>query len=193
MPESLGLESKTVRLAPYDARWAALFREEAERITRVMAAAGLPPLRIEHVGSTAVPGLAAKPVLDLAAGRDAAVPAAVYVPVLERAGYIYRGESGVPGRDFFRLGTLRTHHLHLVEHEGEHWRRYIGLRDALRADPMFRHQYAAIKQELARRYPKDREAYTEGKSAFIEDVLRGAGVILRQDQNASGSDRSPQA
>jgi GrpB-like predicted nucleotidyltransferase (UPF0157 family) len=138
MPESLGLEANTVRLAAYDARWPVLFQEEAERISAAVAGAFLPPLRIEHVGSTAVPGLPAKPVLDIAAGRDADVPAAVYIPVLESAGYIYRGASGVPGRDFFRLGMLRTHHLHLVEHEGELWRRYIGLRDALRANPLLR-------------------------------------------------------
>lgn len=175
MPEPLGLESKTVRLAAYDARWPDLFREEAERITRTVAAAGLPPLGIEHVGSTAVPGLAAKPVLDLVAGRDAGVPAAVYVPALEAADYVYRGESGLPGRDFFRRGTPRTHHLHLVEKGGEHWRRYLGLRDALRRDPALRDRYASLKQDLALRYPHDREAYSEGKSAFIERILRDAG------------------
>lgn len=175
-PEPLGLESGTVRLVPYDARWPALFAEESERIMSIVAAAGLPTLRIEHVGSTAVPGLAAKPILDLAAGRARDVAPAVYIPVLEAAGYLYRGEMGVPGREFFRLGVLRSHHLHLVEHEGEQWRRYLGLRDALRASPALRDRYAALKQDLAGRYPSDREAYTEGKTAFVEEVLRGAGA-----------------
>jgi GrpB-like predicted nucleotidyltransferase (UPF0157 family) len=107
MTEPLGLESKSVRIVPYDARWADLYNEEAARIVGAVAAAGLPLIRIEHVGSTAVPGLSAKPVLDIAAGRDSAVPARVYVPVFEAVGYIYRGESGVPGRDFFRMGALR--------------------------------------------------------------------------------------
>ena len=177
MSEPLGLEAKTVQLLAYDTRWADLFHEEAERIASAVAAAGLPPLRIEHVGSTAVLGLAAKPILDIVADRDGAVPASVYVPVFEAAGFVYRGESGVPGREFFRRGELRTHHLHLVEVEGEHWQRYLALRDALRRDPVLRARYASLKQELARRYACDREAYTAGKSTFIEDVLQAAGVI----------------
>lgn len=178
MPEPLGLESKTVRIVSYDPRWADLYREEAERIRGAVATAGLPPIRLEHVGSTAVPGLLAKPILDIAAGRDSGVPASAYVSVFQAAGYVYRGESGVPGREFFRMGALRSHHLHLVEHDSEQWRRYVGLRDALRATPALREQYAALKQDLAGRYPADRDAYTEGKTDFIEKVLRDAGRNL---------------
>lgn len=170
--EPLGLESKTVRLVPSDARWPALYREEALRIGEAVAAAGLPPLALEHVGSTSVAGLAAKPVLDIAAGRAPGVAPARYVPVLESLGYIYRGESGLPGRDFFRRGELRSHHLHLVEHGGAHWERYLRFRDALRADPVLRDEYAKLKLALAARYPSDRESYIDGKTAFVEGVLR---------------------
>jgi GrpB-like predicted nucleotidyltransferase (UPF0157 family) len=172
MAEPLGLESKRVRLVPYDARWPALFDAEADRLSGLMAAAGLPPVVFEHVGSTAVHGLTAKPILDIAAGRDPDVPAAVYVPVLVGAGYQHRGERGLPGREFFRRGALRTHHLHLVEHGGEHWRRYLLLRDSLRADAALRAAYAALKQELALQFPQDRECYIDGKTAFIERILR---------------------
>lgn len=172
MSEPLGLESKTVRVVPYDARWPELFRAEAARITHAIAAAGLPGLVLEHVGSTAVPGLAAKPILDLAAGRPGAVPAAAYVPVLESMGYIHRGDGGIPGREFFRRGALRSHHIHLVEHDGLHWRRYLRFRDALRSDPALREAYAELKRALATRHPRDREAYIAGKTEFVEAALR---------------------
>src|SRR5690349_23314639 len=112
--EPLGLESKTVRVVPYDARWPAIFRTEAARLEKAIADAQLPALVFEHIGSTAVPGLAAKPILDIAAGRPGNSLVGPYVTALETAGYLYRGESGLPGRDFFRRGELRSHHLHLV-------------------------------------------------------------------------------
>jgi GrpB-like predicted nucleotidyltransferase (UPF0157 family) len=171
MTEPLGLESQVVRLVPHDRRWNDFYRREAERLASAIAAAGLPALRIEHVGSTSVPGLAAKPVLDIAAGRIDTVAAAEYVAVVEGAGYVYRGECGLPGREFFRRGEVRTHHLHLVELNGEHWQRYLCFRDALRTDDVARDAYEALKRELAQLYPRDREAYVEGKREFVEDVI----------------------
>ena len=176
MNEPLGLASKSVRIDSYDDRWPALFGTEASRISNAISAAGLPAVRIEHVGSTAVPGLAAKPILDLAIGRQPEISAGAYVPVLEAAGYIYRGDGGLPGREFFRRGELRTHHLHLVEIGGWHWRRYLGFRDALRADATLREAYATLKRALAAEYPQDREAYIEGKTTFIEMVVRSRGI-----------------
>ena len=170
--DPLGLESKTVRVVPYDDRWPALFEGEAERIAAAVAAAGLPELSLEHVGSTAVPGLAAKPVLDIAAGYAPGTAPSTYVALLESLGYVYRGNRGVPGREFFRRGELRTHHLHMVERHGTHWVRYLRFRDALRADAGIRHAYAALKRELALRHPQDREAYMLGKAEFVEGVLR---------------------
>ncbi len=176
MAEPLGLESRTVRVVPYDSRWPALFRAEAARLADAVSAAGLPALIFEHVGSTAVPGLAAKPILDLAAGRQREISADSYVPVLEAAGYIYRGNSGLPGREFFRRGDPRRHHLHLVEQGGWYWQSYLGFRDALRADAALRDNYAALKHELAARYPPDRERYIEGKTSFVDAVVRAAGM-----------------
>jgi GrpB-like predicted nucleotidyltransferase (UPF0157 family) len=170
MGEPLGLESKTVRVVPYDDRWPALFEGEAARIADAVATAGLPALALEHVGSTAVPGLAAKPVLDIAAGYAASATPSVYVALLESLGYTYRGDGGLPGREFFRRGEPRSHHLHLVEEHGTHWRRYLRFRDALRADAAVRDAYAALKHELAYRHPRDREAYILGKAEFVEGV-----------------------
>lgn len=171
MTHPLGLDSTAVLVVPYDPRWPELFQVEVQRLSAAMAAAGLPALAFEHIGSTAVRGLAAKPILDILAGRDRAVPPSVYVPALEAAEYVHRGELGVPGREFLRRGMLRTHHLHLVERGGENWRRYLRLRDILRTSPELRSRYASLKHELAHRYPRDREAYTKGKSDLIERIL----------------------
>jgi GrpB-like predicted nucleotidyltransferase (UPF0157 family) len=172
MTEPLGLESKTVRVVPYDDRWPALFDAEAKRITDAVAAAGLATLTLEHVGSTAVEGLAAKPILDIAAGYEAGAAPARYLAVLESLGYVYRGDGGLPGREFFRRGALRSHHVHMVERGGRHWLRYLRFRNALRADNALRDAYASEKRALAARFPHDREAYIAGKTDFVEGVLR---------------------
>ena len=175
MAEPLGLESRTVRVVAYDERWPALFDAEAARLAGAIRAAGLPPLAIEHVGSTSIPGLAAKPILDIAGGHPASTPPALYIDAMARLDYVYRGDGGVPGREFFRRGVPRSHHLHLVELGGTHWERYLAFRDALRANPALRDAYASLKYALAARYPRDRESYIEGKTAFVERVLgRGA-------------------
>lgn len=168
---SLGLSSGTVHLAPADPAWAAAFA--AERVRLVAALGGL-PVALEHMGSTAVPGLPAKPILDVMAGRPAAGALHPYVVALEAAGYRYRGESGIPGRDYFvrdDAAGRRTHHLHLVEHGGALWRSHLAFRDYLRGAPARAAAYAVLKRDLAARYPTDRAAYTDGKAAFIAETL----------------------
>jgi GrpB-like predicted nucleotidyltransferase (UPF0157 family) len=171
--EPLRLESKTARVVPYDDRWPVLFEVEAGRITGTVERAGLPALVLEHVGSTAIPGLAAKPILDIAAGRPPAIEPSVYIPAFESIGYVYRGDGGLPGREFLRRGVLRSHHVHLVELNDAHWSRYMRFRDALQVDSSLRDAYAELKETLAARYPRDREAYIAGKTEFVERVLRG--------------------
>ena len=173
---SLGLRRGTVVLAPHDPAWAAEF--QAERARLLAALNGL-PAAIEHVGSTSVPGLPAKPILDLQGGRPAGSATGPYVAALEGAGYVHRGEHGIPGRDYFVRDDAegrRTHHLHLVEHDGRLWREHLAFRDYLRANPARAAEYAALKQELAARYADQRATYTSSKAAFIEETLRGAGV-----------------
>jgi GrpB-like predicted nucleotidyltransferase (UPF0157 family) len=168
---SLGLESGTVRVVPYDPRWAQLFTVEAERLSRALAAVGI-SLTLEHVGSTAVPGLPAKPVLDLLGGYPPGdAPLAPYIHILEAAGYTHRGEQGIPGREFFRRGEPRAYHLHLAVTGGAFWRDQLAFRDRLRASPTLRDAYAALKRDLATRHPRDREAYTAGKGPFVRQVL----------------------
>ena len=167
----LGLESGTVRVVPYEAAWPELFAAEAERIAAGLAQHGL-TLRLEHTGSTAVPGLAAKPILDILAGRPASVSRESAIAAIERAGYTYRGEQGIPGRDFFRRGDPRSHHLHLTALESEFWNDHRDFREYLRTHPDARDAYAALKHELAAQYSRDREAYIEAKTDFVTEILR---------------------
>ena len=167
----LGLERGMVRLAPHAERWHDLFAEEAELIR---AAIGAYVLAVEHVGSTAVCGLSAKPIIDIAvAVRDITDAAKCVVP-LRGIGYEYRGEQGIPGRHFFGKGRPRTHHLHVVESGSDFWLSHLLFRDYLRQHRESAPEYEELKRELAEKYRDNREAYTEGKAAFIESVLSRA-------------------
>lgn len=168
---TLGLESGMVRLVPYDPAWPGLFSAEAERLQKLFSAAGL-DVTLEHVGSTAIPGLAAKPILDILGGYAEGASVKKCIDVLTAAGYVHRGEQGIPGREFFRRGTPRSYHLHLTAIDSSLWREHLSFRDRLRADNALRDSYAALKLDLAARFPRDREAYIEAKGPFVKDVLR---------------------
>jgi len=171
---TLGLESGIVRVVPYDRDWPSLFEAEAERLQRVFSAAGL-ALALEHTGSTAVPGLAAKPILDILGGYAGGTRVAECIDVLTAAGYVHRGEQGIPGREFFRRGNPRSCHLHLTAIDSAFWRDHLVFRDRLRADEGLRDAYAALKYDLAARFPRDREAYIEAKGPFVNEILKAAG------------------
>ena len=128
---------------------------------------------VEDVGSTAVPGLAAKPVLDILVGAAPFPLPDDALAALAALGYEYRGDNGVPGRQFFRTNP-RTRHLHVVEFGGEEWLRLTLFRDYCRAHAEVAQQYEALKRRLATDHPHERRRYTEGKAAFIEAVLRRA-------------------
>jgi GrpB-like predicted nucleotidyltransferase (UPF0157 family) len=172
---SLGLESGTVRVVAYDSAWPIIFAAEAERLRHCFAAATL-PLIIEHTGSTAVPGLAAKPILDILAGYEKGAVVPPYIEVLTEGGYVHRGEQEIPGREFFRRGDPRAYHLHLTAIDSPFWRNHLTFRDRLRTDNTLRDAYATLKRDLAARFPRDREAYIAGKESFVNEVLaRTAG------------------
>jgi GrpB-like predicted nucleotidyltransferase (UPF0157 family) len=171
MTRPLGLESGVVRVVDYDPSWPGLFVAEAADIADAIAHRGLPPLLLEHIGSTAIPGLRAKPILDVLAGHRDDVPATDYVEAMSAVGYIYRGDRGLPGREFFRRGDPRSHHVHLTAVGGHYWRDYLAFRDILRANTALAAEYAALKSELAARHPRDRERYIEGKTAFVQRIL----------------------
>lgn len=167
---TLGLESGIVRLVPYDPAWPSMFEAESERLGELFVAAGL-EVALEHTGSTAVPGLVAKPILDILGGYPAGAPVSDYIKVLVAAGYVHRGEQGIPGREFFRRGNPRSYHLHLTAIDSRFWRDHLIFRNSLRADDTLRDAYARVKHELAARFSRDREAYIEAKGPFVNAVL----------------------
>jgi GrpB-like predicted nucleotidyltransferase (UPF0157 family) len=169
----LGLPQGTVKLMPHTELWHQLFAEEEARLRDAISEY---TLAIEHVGSTAVCGLSAKPIIDIAVAVRQIADAERCVTPLGNIGYEYHGEYGIPGRHFFCKGEPRTHHLHLVEADSDLWRNHLLFRDYLRQHAEVAAQYDKLKRGLAHDYKDNREAYTEGKAAFIENVLRVAGM-----------------
>jgi GrpB-like predicted nucleotidyltransferase (UPF0157 family) len=169
----LGLQKGTVKLAPHTELWHHLFAEEEARLREAI---GEHLVAIEHIGSTAICGLSAKPIIDIAAAVRQASDAERCVRPLENIGYEYRGESGIAGRYYFVKGEPRTHHLHMVELAGDFWRGHLLFRDYLRKHREIAEEYERLKRDLAIKNEMDRKAYTEGKGTFIEEVLKRAGM-----------------
>lgn len=182
------LRSKRIRIVDYDPEWPGAFNSIKQVIERTV---GDLALRIEHVGSTSIPGLSAKPIIDL----DVVIPSYEELPEvvaqLVTLGYIHEGELGVKGREAFKRsgidvpldGTGKTwpsHHLYVCPQDGEGLVRHLAFRDYMRAHPEEIAQYEEVKRLLAEQYPYDGEAYTDGKTAYIEGILRRAGLPLDQ-------------
>ena len=161
----------SVRIVPYDRLWPLEFAAEAERIE--LACDGL-PIKLEHIGSTSIPGLAAKPVIDILAGRPGNVSGERYVAAFKQIGYEHKGAYGIPGRNYFRKGVPRTHHVHLVNWSSDLWRDHMLFRDYLRAHPDVAREYETIKRELATMYLQDKEQYTDAKGPFVRSIVRRA-------------------
>ena len=170
----LGLKRGTVMLCEHEKEWEHM---AAETISRLRALFGETACDIQHIGSTSICSIRAKPIIDIAVAvksLDAVLP---LVPALERAGFIRRDIGDVTELlfvcgDFSR--DIRTHHIHVVSSESTAWRNYINFRDYLNAFPEKAREYEALKQNLAERHPNDRVAYTDGKAGLISRLLRAA-------------------
>jgi GrpB-like predicted nucleotidyltransferase (UPF0157 family) len=170
---------KPVEIIDYDPRWPQAF---ADLKAVLLGRLGDLAMGVEHVGSTAVPSLCSKPIIDLdvvIADRQS-LPEAVQR--LASLGYVHEGDLGIAGREAFarsaadvprddRGRTWPEHHLYVCDKNSAELRRHVAFRDALRADPARATAYGQLKQELARRFRHDRDAYGQGKTAFIESVL----------------------
>ncbi len=161
--ERAGGEGMPVRVVEYDPSWPTVFEAERTRLAPLLEGA-----EIHHIGSTAVPGLAAKPIVDMIAVVDSyELPIARLV---DDAGYQYPRafNATLTKRRFlcYPRADWRTHHMHLIDDRDE-LTRYLRFRDRLRADPALARRYETLKRELAERHRHDREAYTEGKSEFV--------------------------
>jgi GrpB-like predicted nucleotidyltransferase (UPF0157 family) len=159
-----------VEVVAYDPAWPTLFAEEKARLREALAPWLAGP--IEHVGSTAVPGLVAKPVIDIMAGVKSLEDSRAAIAALKDLQYQYWPYRPDVMHWFCKPDTsFRTHHLHLVPRDSAVWNERIAFRDCLRNDAAVAARYAELKEGLARRYRLDREAYTDAKGPFISDVL----------------------
>ncbi|EWH03320.1 GrpB family protein [Halomonas sp. BC04] len=161
-----------VQLVEYVPAWPARFDAEQGRLLKRFPAE---LLDVQHIGSTAIPGMPAKPIIDVMAGvASMAVADALFAPLLEY-GYVTSVEfnASLTDRRWFmrHANGRRTHHLHVVVHDGGLWRQRLVFRDALRADPALAEHYATLKRELASCHRQDREAYTRAKGDFIRALL----------------------
>ena len=163
-------ESEPVRIVPYDPAWPARFEEERAALTRALgdAATG----GIHHVGSTAVPGLDAKPVIDILVGVADLASARACIERVAPLGYLYAPYRADEMAWFCTPSPLRrTHHLYLVPTGSPAYEARLAFRDRLRTDAPTAREYAALKHRLAAELGHDREAYTRAKAGFVEAVL----------------------
>lgn len=159
-----------IHLSPHDPGWATAFEREA-----AVVKAGLGPvaLRIHHIGSTAVPGIFAKPIIDILVEVTDIDAVGTRNPAMKEAGYEVMGEYGIPGRRYFRrndAGGRRTHHVHVFASTHPEVMRHIDFRDLLRAEPAIAAAYSRLKLRLAREHATDIGAYLDGKSPFIQRI-----------------------
>jgi GrpB-like predicted nucleotidyltransferase (UPF0157 family) len=177
----------TILIVDYDPRWPQLYEEERGLIQDAL---GDRVVAIEHVGSTSIPGIAAKPVIDIAVGVPDIRDAYKTIFPLSKLGYRCMGEALIPERLYFKKpwdshnfpgegSPRRTHQIHMYNPAHEEWARHLAFRDYLRAHDDLRDEYAALKRRLAVEHAGDIEAYADAKSEFVERVLKLAGAPER--------------
>jgi GrpB-like predicted nucleotidyltransferase (UPF0157 family) len=161
-----------------DPRWGEIARQWINRLDEALA---LPGTRVEHIGSTAVPGLAAKPVIDLQVAVPALADEGSYRPALESLGLILRARE--PGHRFFRppASAARTVHVHVCQRDSDWERKHILFRDFLRSHAEYRRRYERLKRALADTHKADRARYVAGKSKFICQTLSDAARWAAKD------------
>jgi len=160
-----------VSIVEHRPQWREMFKEEKQLLHAIL---GEVSAKIEHIGSTAVNGLAAKPVIDIMIGLPDFSVADNFVPKIEALGYEYikKYEDEMPFRRYFfkNIAGGRTHQIHMVEIGSEFWERHLLFRDYLRQNPEMVNQYAALKKQLAEREWEDVNEYADAKSEFIRSI-----------------------
>lgn len=169
--------TEPIELLEYDPSWPARFEAERTRLLEALGGwaweTGGVAYLIEHIGSTSVPGLAAKPCIDITAGVHPFPLEERYIRALEGLGYEYKGENNIPARQYFRRGPHQVH-LHVFQAGADPIADFSVFRDYLRANPAARARYQALKYELAGKYRDDRIAYTYGKASLVHELLQEA-------------------
>ncbi len=165
--------SDPIIIENYDPQWPQQFEWLRSRIAPLL---GTLAAEMEHVGSTAVPGLAAKPIIDIDVLLRSADDISEAIRRLSTLGYEHQGDLGIPGREAFRApSALPSHHLYVHGPGSREYTRHINFRNHLRANPEDARAYERLKRGLAQQYPNDREAYSQAKSELIETILCKAG------------------
>ncbi|HEX8720287.1 MAG TPA: GrpB family protein [Pyrinomonadaceae bacterium] len=163
-----------VEVVPHDPRWRDAFEAEAERVA---AALGENVVAVHHIGSTAIPGAYAKPVIDLLVEVRDVTAVDGRSPEMESLGYEVMGEYGIPGRRYFRKDNregIRTHHVHAFEAGSAEAERHLAFRDYMIAHPPDAQRYGELKRRLAGQHPQSMDAYMDGKDGFVKEIDRRA-------------------
>ncbi|MCY8496316.1 GNAT family N-acetyltransferase [Bacillus atrophaeus] len=159
---------RKVEVVPYREEWKRMFAKEKIQLERIL---GPEIITISHIGSTSIPGMSAKPVIDILIEVKDIEAINQYNLQMEALGYEAKGENGLKGRCFFRKGgNKRTHHVHIYENGNREIVRHTLFRDYLIAHPEKAAEYATLKKQLAARYPDDIKQYIEGKNEWIKDT-----------------------
>ena len=173
----IGTTYGKVEIVEYASAWTEAFKTEK---TVLLNALGDEVIEIEHVGSTAIAKMVAKPTIDMMLGLKVLNPVEHYLHTLQEIGYQFRPSHPVPGRlHFAKIGqTLRTHNLSLTKYGSLFWKEHLLFRDYLQCNSEAAEAYRELKLRLAEAYPDDTIRYTEGKNEFIEQVLRDAKKVM---------------
>jgi len=163
--------SRRIEIVPHNPGWAQKYSEEAALLSSIFG--GL-TLSIHHIGSTAIPSILAKPVIDIMIVVAEIESVEAYNPAMIAAGYVPRGEAGIPNRRFFRKDTeeIRSHHVHIYPQGDENIATHLNFRDYLRVHPDEARAYSQLKEKLAEEFRYDSENYTESKTDFVQRVNR---------------------
>ncbi len=177
---SIGLKRGIVKLCKYDNRWAQLFEEEKERLRKLL---GKEIVGIVHVGSTSIPGLCAKPIIDIMIVVKDIASIDMLKKILGANNYEYRENASSDERVFFAKGPheRRTHYLHVVEFGSNEWNSLISFRDYLREHDDVRAEYELLKKSLYKKYADNRDKYTVAKDDFIKSILKQARNIVEEE------------
>ena len=181
----LGQHKRNLNVGPYQSGWIELFEQEAARLSRAL---GERALSIEHIGSTAVPGIAAKPIIDIMVAVVSLAKARELIPKVESCGYIYKPHDTVPGRIFYVKESApehRTHHLNLTPLGSAFWNNQLAFRDYLRAHEPIAAASVELKKRLVENYERTQKLDREGKSEFVSSVLK----LAEQEERSNQLDR----
>jgi GrpB-like predicted nucleotidyltransferase (UPF0157 family) len=175
-----------VHVAPYDPSWPAKFTSEAECIR---AALGSMAVAVHHIGSTAIPGIFAKPIIDMLLEVEDIQAFDALSSALTELGYEAKGEFGIPGRRYFRKEStegMRTHQIHAFEKGSPASERHLAFRDYMIGQPAIAQSYSLLKQQLAASHPDDIEAYMDGKDSFVKEHEAKA-ITWKKDAQLRGA------